>query len=417
MSLGFEQAGFDVLAAVEYDPVHAAAHQFNFPDTEMVCRDIRRISGVDVLNAAAKGWQNHERRGRWPGKVDVVFGGPSCQGFSTIGKRIVDDDRNQLLIEFVRLVEEISPQAFCMENVPGLLHESFSELREYAFARLRHAGYRMHEDVRPVNAVDFGVPQNRKRIVLIGIRDNDSTDLIRTTTEHLTVADAFEGLAEPSRYPELRDRDWSRLTPDDTKVRRNSKGSYARFLSSVDRDPNDKSRERSWDHLRITNSLLTQHSSTLMARFSKTPQGQSEPVSHYFKLAINAPARTLRAGTGRERGAFTSPRPIHPTEPRVITAREAARLHSFPDWFRFNVTNWHGHRQIGNSVPPLLARAAAVSLSTALGYSPKSNHEFEAHGPRDVALLRQKMNSAPGAVADELPRRRILPPRKLVLES
>jgi DNA (cytosine-5)-methyltransferase 1 len=404
MSLGFEQAGFDVLAAVEYDPVHAASHRYNFPLTETLCRDARRVSGKDLLDAAARGWRNHGRHGEWVGSVDVVFGGPSCQGFSVIGQRSADDDRNRLLNEFVRLVEEISPRAFCLENVPGMLEDRFADIRNGAFRRLRNAGYKIAGNTEPVNAMDFGVPQNRRRILVFGLRDTGPQALLPTVSKPLTVSDAFEGLAEPSNYEELRNRDWVRLRPEDTKKRRQTMGTYARYLSSLDRDPDDRSRHRQWNHLQLTNSLLTNHSIESMTRFVNTPPGTAEPVSHYFKLSPDGPARTLRAGTGRERGAFTSPRPIHPTEPRVITAREAARLHSFPDWFRFNITNWHGHRQIGNSVPPLLARAAGNSISRSLGHSPVRAWQFL--DSQDEMLLSLSMGEAKDVVMSELPPRR-----------
>ncbi|PCR36678.1 DNA (cytosine-5-)-methyltransferase, partial [Klebsiella pneumoniae] len=89
------------------------------------------------------------------------------------------------------------------------------------------------------------------------------------------------------------------------------------------------------------------------------------------KLSMNGLCNTLRAGTASDRGAFTSPRPIHPIYPRVITVREAARLHSYPDWFRFHVTKWHGFRQVGNSVPPMLARSVGLQIMKVLGVTPK----------------------------------------------
>ena len=102
-----------------------------------------------------------------------------------------------------------------------------------------------------------------------------------------------------------------------------------------------------------------------------TPNGETEPVSRFRKLDLNGLCNTLRAGTDSARGAFTSPRPIHPTLPRVITVREAARLHSYPDWFRFHSTKWHGFRQLGNSVPPYLARAVASVIIDKLNITPK----------------------------------------------
>jgi len=109
-------------------------------------------------------------------------------------------------------------------------------------------------------------------------------------------------------------------------------------------------------------------------------------------LSLSGQCNTLRAGTDSARGAFTSPRPIHPTRPRVITVREAARLHSYPDWFRFHVTKWHGFRQIGNSVPPLLGHAIAGKIIEALGIEPSKPNV--AITPGDGVLLNLNMRQA-----------------------
>jgi DNA (cytosine-5)-methyltransferase 1 len=120
----------------------------------------------------------------------------------------------------------------------------------------------------------------------------------------------------------------------------------------------------------LTSSIRTQHGIKSIARFQETLPGTTEAISRFYKLDKNGICNTLRAGTPSHRGAFTAPRPIHPSTPRCITVREAARLHSYPDWFRFHVTKWHGFRQVGNSVPPLLARAIATEIIRVLGVTP-----------------------------------------------
>src|SRR5208337_1310080 len=135
-------------------------------------------------------------------------------------------------------------------------------------------------------------------------------------------------------------------------------------------DPEDYSTPREFDASLLTSSLRTIHTDLSKKRFMETQPGDTEPVSRFHKLDPKGVCNTIRAGTASDRGAFTSPRPIHPLSPRCITVREAARLHSYPDWFRLHVTKWHGFRQVGNSVPPLLGRAVAAKVAEALDYRP-----------------------------------------------
>lgn len=142
---------------------------------------------------------------------------------------------------------------------------------------------------------------------------------------------------------------------------------YVQRLRGVASDPEDYSRPREWNANVLTSSLRTRHLDGSVRRFSETREGETEDISHFYRLDRHGLCNTLRAGTGSERGAYTSARPIHPVFPRVISVREAARLHSFPDWFRFHRTKWHGFRAIGNSVPPLFGRAIARSIVRSLG--------------------------------------------------
>jgi DNA (cytosine-5)-methyltransferase 1 len=150
--------------------------------------------------------------------------------------------------------------------------------------------------------------------------------------------------------------------------------------------------QRQWDAATLTSSLRTHHTLISRQRFSAAREGENEPVSRFYKLPSNGIANTLRAGTDSARGAFTSPRPIHYLYPRCITVREMARLHGFPDWFRFHITKWHGARQVGNAVPPPLARAVAECLIAALGHQPEKPAKILALG--DPSLLRLNMAEA-----------------------
>lgn len=158
------------------------------------------------------------------------------------------------------------------------------------------------------------------------------------------------------------------------------------------RDGDDLSYPRDWDCRLLTSSARTDHTAKSQARFRRTPHGETEPISRFYKLDPEGLCNTLRAGSGSERGAFTSPRPIHPFLPRVLSNREAARLHSFPDWFRVHATKWHGFRQIGNAVVPLVGRAVGAAVVSALGLHPAAPTEPLPMG--DVALLRMTMRQA-----------------------
>jgi DNA (cytosine-5)-methyltransferase 1 len=353
LSLGFEQAGFDVAAAVEIDPVHCAVHQYNFPDTKIICESVAALSGERIRELAQLGSR----------EIDVVCGGAPCQGFSTIGKRALDDPRNQLVFHFCRLVDELRPRYAVFENVRGLtfgLHKKF--LNEIVTA-LQGFGYEVLLPYKVLNAADYGVPQDRKRLFLIAARKGECMPDYPRASGQATVSEAILDLPNADDFPELLERDWieARLEP---------LSPYARRLNGIERDPRDFSHPRAWDAGIITSSLRTEHTQVSKSRFSSTEQGKVEPISRFLKLNPEGLCNTLRAGTDSARGAFTSPRPIHPIFPRVITVREAARLHSYPDWFRFHCTKWHGFRQIGNSVPPLLGRAVASAIIAAIGAEP-----------------------------------------------
>jgi DNA (cytosine-5)-methyltransferase 1 len=176
LSLGFEQAGFDVVASVEYDPVHAAVHAYNFPLTQTICADISRLSGDRLREAAVRGHEAHGAGTSWDGEVDVVFGGPPCQGFSNIGKRLVDDPRNQLVFHFVRLIGQLRPRYFLMENVPGMRAGGHAGILDQLISEFDEAGYKVTVPYRVLNASDYGVPQDRRRLFLLGAR-NDQRDV------------------------------------------------------------------------------------------------------------------------------------------------------------------------------------------------------------------------------------------------
>ena len=396
LSLGFQQAGFAVLAAVEHDPIHCATHEFNFPRCSVICRSVADIDGDYIRSHSAIG----------DAEIAVVVGGAPCQGFSLIGKRALDDPRNGLVGQFVRLVDELRPRFFVFENVKGLTIGRHRRLLQEIIDDFRDLGYSVREPFRVLNALHYGVPQSRERLFLIGAKKgvrlpaypkpthepnrgaNSLLDLPFTPT----VWDAIGDLPEVEDHDEL-------LDCDSTHARFGRPSDYAKMLRQHRVNGNGLKL--------LTSSLRTVHTSLSRRRFAQTAPGRVENVSRFFKLDPSGYCNTLRSGTASDRGAFTSPRPIHPFTPRCITVREAARLHSYPDWFRFHVTKWHGFRQIGNSVPPLLARAVAQEIARAMNASVIVSSETPQVG--DEALLTLDMSQAAsryGVPPDVIPKRR-----------
>ena len=368
LSLGFEQAGFDIAAAVEIDPVHCAVHKFNFPLTAIVPRAVESLSGAEIAEAAGIG-------GR---EVDCVFGGAPCQGFSLMGRRILDDPRNRLIREFVRLVAELDARTFVFENVKGLTVGRHRAMLDELVDGFSAAGYEVRVSWRVLNAGSFGVPQNRERLILLGARKGErlpdypapltgiagKRNGIDALPDGPTCADALGDLPNADGFDALFDSDSLET------VEFGAPSAYAGVLRCLANDAWHYGYVREWDPALLTGSLRTRHTPILRRRFRETESGTIEPISRFFKLAETGVSNTLRAGTDGARGAFTSPRPIHYRYDRCVTVREMARLHGFPDWFRFHVTKWHGARQIGNAVPPPLARAIATEVAEALGANP-----------------------------------------------
>lgn len=368
MSLGFEQAGFDIAAAVEIDPIHAAVHHFNFPDAAVLARSVVGLRGDDLRAAAGIGRRS----------ADVVFGGPPCQGFSLIGHRMLEDPRNHLVKEFVRIVAELNAKTFVFENVKGLTIGKHRRFLDALIETFDEAGYAVRTPWRVLNAVHYGVPQERERLFLLGARKGqrvpsypDATtspdgDLFsaKGSARTPTCADALSDVPDAEAFVEL-------MTSDSVEIERWRTGTeYARACRCETREAWHFGCPRAWDSRLLTASMRSVHTDISRRRFVATRPGDVEPISRFFKLDPNGVCNTLRAGTDSARGAFTSPRPIHFAFPRCITVREMARLHGYPDWFRFHVTKWHGARQVGNSVPPPLARAIASAVIDALGIVP-----------------------------------------------
>ena len=320
-----------------------------------------------------------------------------------IGKRVLDDPRNHLVHHFVRLVSELNPKFFVFENVKGLTVGPHKKFLSEIIEAFEDKGYEVEKRYRVLNSANFGVPQDRRRLFLLGARRGmplpsypeathsreREAGMFSEASKTPTVWDAIGDLPEADRFDELLERDW-------VLAEFGKPGEYAATLRQ---GPDDPRREL------LSSSLRTVHTPESIERFAKTPFGETEPISRFHKLDPNGVCNTLRAGTASDHGAFTSPRPIHPKSPRCITVREAARLHSYPDWFRFHVTKWHGFRQIGNSVPPLLAEAVASKVAEQLTAHPRRAKAVELGDPSLLALNMSQAAEKYGVPSTTIPQR------------
>ncbi len=355
MSLGFEQAGFDVRVAVEFDAWHAATHEFNFPYGVTLLKSVVDVAGDEIREA-----------GEIEGEVDLVIGGPPCQGFSHMGRRDEGDPRNTLVDEFARIVSELQPRAFVMENVPGMQSGKTRSIFDRVVSSLEEAGYSV-TPARILDARDFGVPQNRRRLFLMGLRADERGTLehpsgpVEGQPERPTVGRALAGLPVVDGDSKFLKQDRAAY---DAKPRAGLH--YARIARGLEEDPSDAAYPRIWDRTICSGCLRVNHRPATEKLYEATPPGSMVPGHKLPRLSPEGVAPTLRAGTTSDRGSHTAPRPIHPERPRVITAREAARLHGFPDWFTFFPARYHAYRQIGNAVCPPVARAVGYKVAEAL---------------------------------------------------
>jgi len=332
LSLGFEMAGFDVLLAVEYDSSIADAYKLNHPYTKVIAKDIKKLSIKKTFS-------------EYIGKIDIVFGGPPCQGFSQKGqRRIMDDERNYLFKYFVMVVKFLKPSYFVMENVPTILTTGQCRFKKEIEAQFKKYEYNLEMGV--LNAADYGVPQSRRRAVIIGKLRGASVRLPKALNRRVTIWNAISDLsylnsgegAEVSKY---------RFQPKNEYQKKMRKG--CRILY---------------------NHIATKHSALAIKRLKMIPPNRGKevlPKEHLTKSIYSGTwtrmikneisvTITTRFDTPSS-GKFT-----HPYLHRAITVREAARIQSFPDNFHFIGTKGSQMKQVGNAVPPLLAYALAKCI-------------------------------------------------------
>lgn len=367
LSLGLERAGLRVLAAIDFNAEAIATVQRNLPEIPHVLqRDLTKFHAQDLARLIG----SHH--------VDVIVGGPPCQGFSTARqrdganhgqKRLIEDDRRHLYEELLRYVEYFKPTVFVIENVLGIRTAAGGEYFTRIQQKSRLLGYRVHGQVE--DAWELGVPQKRRRQLIIGVQD--------TLTGYFP-----PGLAPPPRarshtslgaaigdLPILRagsGDDEREYDMDRRKQHQRRYGKEARnYLTNV------VEIERA---AKLTNHIARPHSDRDLRDFSKLQEGENSATAmrdrgiifefpydkstfkdRYTRQSRRGACSTIVAHLSKDGLMF-----IHPTQNRSLTPREAARIQSFPDWFRFPAARTHAFRLIGNAVPPLIGEAIGLAI-------------------------------------------------------
>jgi len=354
MSLGFKMAGFHSILASDIDETCKDTFVSNFPKTPFLCKDIVSVNKTEVDNLL---------KGKQP---DVIIGGPPCQGFSLANKnrnKTKDDPRNELFYHFVKFIDWYSPKAFVMENVKGLLSMRKGEVIKIILNEFSKAGYGYNVAYNILCAKDFGVPQNRERVIIIGIRKDfniQPTFPCPSITSPVTVDMAISDL------PLIHSGEGEEIS-DYTIPPQND---YQRLMRSGSK--------------KVYNHVAMKHTQRLISRFQAIGPGQSllDVWDTHGAVKRGAPNEksNIRFGQNNQRVFGDKPAPtiaasfqsnfIHPHLNRNFTAREGARLQSFPDTFIFKglrtKMSWEKglsqYQQIGNAVPVLLAKAIADNL-------------------------------------------------------
>lgn len=328
MSEGFKMAGFNISFAVEYDKDIAFAYEQNHIGTKMFNMDICQLDVKQLHNDFPN--------------IDVIIGGPPCQGFSQKGKRLnLDDPRNYLFKQYVRLVQEFKPKYFVLENVPNIVTTSNGFFKNQIVKAFKDLGYDVTYGV--LSAADFGVPQDRHRAVFLGQRGKLEISLPVSNGIHTTIKEAIYDLPfiASGEGEEVSEYDKAPFTKYQKLMRKGSKVLY--------------------------NHVATKHNAVALRRLAMLPKGAEREIlppeertkSIYSGTWCRMKEDDISVTITTRYDTPSSGRFTHPILDRCITTREAARIQSFPDKYRFYGTKTSQMKQVGNAVPPLLAKAIA----------------------------------------------------------
>lgn len=327
LSYGFESAGFNILLGIDNDAKALETFELNHKGAKSICGDITEITYEKDIKPLLNGKT-----------IDVIIGGPPCQGMSLSGPRKFDDPRNKLYLSYIRLVSEIQPKAFVIENVPGLVGLFGGQIKDSIISKFTEMGYKIQYKI--LCAADYGVPQSRRRVVFVGYKDGEF-EYPQVNPEQVTCEMALSDL------PPLTDT----LGEEVQDYACNPQNDYQRLM----RKNSDK----------VRNHVAANHSEKVQKIIALVPAGgnyKDLPEEYrntrnfhvaWTRFPADRPAPTIDTGHRHH---------FHYKYNRVPTVRECARIQSFPDDFVFLGNKTQQFRQVGNAVPPLMAKAIAEQV-------------------------------------------------------
>ena len=377
MSLGFENAGFKCVGAIDNFEAACKTHELNFPESVSICDDIANIPPEKFHKLI-----NFK-------KVDVLIGGPPCPTFSTIGhakiqslgKNIYEDKRNKLFIEYLKYVEYFQPKFFVIENVPNFMTKYKGEIFNSAknLIETLEGGYKVIEPVKVLNAANYGVPQNRKRMILVGCKSNynfkypditHSEDIKDSNTSSsnkisnklkniINLSDAISDLPKITdnwRIDEVAYSKNKNLSPYQILMRKRNKETVR---NNRCRMTNERAK-KVFSHMKPSSKYMDLDPSVRKI----LPFREDIFFDRLKRLDFTKPSWTVIAHIGMDGYMY-----IHPSELRTLSVREAARIQSFPDDFIFIGNMQNSYVQVGNAVPPLFAESIGRAVKDQLDLS------------------------------------------------
>lgn len=333
LSCGFQRAGYNILLGIDNDAKALETFEKNHKGAKSICGDIAALSYEGDIKPLLHGKT-----------IDVIIGGPPCQGFSLSGPRNFGDPRNKLYLSYIRLVREIMPRAFVIENVPGLVALFKGEVKDNIIRCFEDMGYSVQYQI--LCASDYGVPQNRKRVVFVGTRNGECEFHYPTPSEDIVTCEMA----------------LSDLPPLEHELGTNTQDYYTQPQNSYQRIMREGS-DRVHNHIAAAHSERVQHIISLVpngGNYKDLPEEYRDSRNFHVawtRFTSTRPAPTIDTGHRHH---------FHYKYNRVPTVRECARIQSFPDDFIFYGNKTQQFRQVGNAVPPLMAQCVATNLRKVL---------------------------------------------------